>query len=77
MSYSWRYEVNKTSNCLTGYVLLDHSLLLHSHLAHFALTVSSQEGHVVDLIHHYKVLLLPLKVLQDIKIGTKSSICKE
>lgn len=38
-------------------------LLVHSHLAHLALTVSSQEGHVVDLIHHYKVLLLPLEVL--------------
>lgn len=38
-------------------------LLVHSHLAHLALTVSSQEGHVVDLIHHYEVLLLPLEVL--------------
>lgn len=37
--------------------------LVLSHLAHLALTVSSQEGHVVDLIHHHKVLLLPLKVL--------------
>lgn len=34
-----------------------------SHLAHLALAVSSQEGHVVDLIHHHKILLFPLKVL--------------
>lgn len=36
---------------------------VHSHLAHLALAVSSQEGHVVDLIHHHKILLFPLKVL--------------
>lgn len=33
------------------------------HLGHLALTVSGQERHVVDLVHHHKVLLLPLKVL--------------
>lgn len=35
-----------------------------SHLAHLALTVSGQEGHVVDLVHDHKVLLLSFKVLQ-------------
>lgn len=39
-------------------------LFAPSHLAHLALTVSSQEGHVVDLIHDHKVLLLSFKVLQ-------------
>lgn len=38
-------------------------VLVHSHLGHLAFTVSSQEGHVVDLIHNHKVLLLSLKVL--------------
>lgn len=33
------------------------------HLAHFALTVSSEEGHIVDFIHHHKVLLLSLEIL--------------
>lgn len=40
------------------------SFALRQYLAHLALTVSSQEGHVVDLIHHHEVLLLPLEVLQ-------------
>lgn len=38
--------------------------LCNSYLAHLALTVSGEEGHVVDLVHHHKVLLFPLKVLQ-------------
>lgn len=46
-------------------------LFVCSHLAHLALTVSSQEGHVVDLIHHNKVLLLPLKVLWGTKMEEK------
>lgn len=37
--------------------------LFSTHLAHLALAVSGQEGHVVDLIHHHKILLFPLKVL--------------
>lgn len=43
--------------------LLAVCLHVCSHLAHLALTVCSQEGHIVDLIHHHEVLLLPLKVL--------------
>jgi len=48
-----------------------HLLLLDSnvsgsktHLAHLAFAVSSEEGHVVDLIHHNKVLFLTLEILQ-------------
>lgn len=33
------------------------------HLAHLALTVSSEEGHIVNFIHHHKVLFLSLEVL--------------
>lgn len=43
------------------------------HLGHLALTVSGQERHVVDLVHHHKVLLLPLKVLLGEKGGLKGS----
>lgn len=35
-----------------------------AHLAHLAFAVSSEEGHVVDLIHHHKVLFLTLEILQ-------------
>lgn len=50
--------------------LLQHWICLaSSHLAHFALAVSREERHVVDLIHHHKVLLLSLEVLQ--KTGRK------
>lgn len=35
-----------------------------THLAHLAFAVSSEEGHVVDLIHHHKVLFLTLEILQ-------------
>lgn len=34
------------------------------HLAHLALTVSSEKGHIVNFIHHHKVLLLSLEILQ-------------
>ncbi len=37
-----------------------------THHAHLAFAVSSEEGHVVDLIHHHKVLLLTLEILQSI-----------
>ena len=49
----------------------DVCVLVHSHLAHLALTVSGQEGHVVDLVHHHEVLLLPLEVLEERNTRTK------
>lgn len=52
--------------------LLQHWIcLVSSHLAHFALAVSREERHVVDLIHYHKVLLLSLEVLR--KTGGKKS----
>lgn len=41
----------------------EHRLLL-TYLAHLAFAVSSEEWHVIDLIHHHKVLFFPLEVLQ-------------
>lgn len=38
--------------------------LLLTYLAHFAFAVSSEKWHVIDLIHHHKVLFFPLEVLQ-------------
>lgn len=35
-----------------------------THLAHFALAVSGEKRHVVDLIHHHKVLFFSLEILQ-------------
>ncbi len=69
MSYSSRYGVSKMKHLIKKQPVFSWliCLFVHSHLAHLALTISSQEGHVVDLIHHYKVLLLPLKVLYRIK----------
>lgn len=61
MCYSLRYGVVALTSKSVSL------LLVHPYLAHFALTVSRQEGHVVDLIHDNKVLLLPLKVLQHIE----------
>lgn len=58
------------SRCDTVPDLLQHWIcLVSSHLAHLALAVSREERHVVDLIHHHKVLLLSLEVLQ--KTGKK------
>lgn len=59
-------KVNYSLNCNTLLHIqlkLQVVVYVHSHLAHLALTVGSEEGHVVDLIHHNKVLLLPLEVL--------------
>lgn len=53
-------SANKVSSELLSCVLHRH---VRPHLGHLALTVSGQERHVVDLVHHDKVLLLPLKVL--------------
>lgn len=50
--------VNKTLRDPQGHCLLS------TYLAHFAFAVSSEERHVIDLIHHHKVLLFPLEVLQ-------------
>lgn len=61
------------SRCDTVPDLLQHWIcLVSSHLAHLALAVSREERHVVDLIHHHKVLLLSLEVLQ--KTG-KKKVC--
>lgn len=56
MSYKiWSKQIKHLKNVGPFYI--------HSHLAHLAFAVSRQEGHVVDLVHHHKILLFPLKVL--------------
>lgn len=46
------------------YVFIYKNLTAQSHLAHLTLAVSREERHVINLIHHHKVLLFTLKVLQ-------------